>query len=158
VPLTIEIPKKYTKGTFPEFLEIGGEVYLERKTLERINSVLPDDEKFANPRNAAAGTVRQLDPAIAASRDLKMFCYALEKEAADALGIETQKELMDFLKQCGLPVQQEYTVFDSIDAVEKFYKKTGKDRDALPYDIDGIVIKVNDRRMQKDLGSTAKAP
>ncbi len=158
VPLTIEIPKKYSEKKLPEFLEIGGEVYLEKATLKKINAPLPPEEQFANPRNAAAGSVRQLDPAIAASRDLKMFCYALDNESVDTIGIQTQEELMEFLAECGCPVQSDFTVFDSIDQIEALYKKIGKDREKLPYDIDGLVIKVNDRRLQKDLGSTAKAP
>ena len=158
IPLTLILPKKYALKECPQFLEVGGEVYIEKATLEKINSKLPSDEKFANPRNAAAGSVRQLDPSIAAGRDLKMFCYSLDASAVDALGIETQKELMDMLIACGLPVDASFSVLPSIDAVEKLYEKIGEKRDSLPYDIDGIVIKINDRRIQKDLGSTAKAP
>lgn len=159
VPLRFELPKAYADvSEKPQYLEIGGEVFLTKKTLEKINKDLPDDEKFANPRNAAAGTVRQLDPSAAAERDLQMFCYSLDATNADALGIKYQSELMDFLKSCGLPVEKSYQVLDSLDEVEKLYRETGKKRDALPYDIDGIVLKVDDRRMQKDLGSTAKAP
>lgn len=159
LPLVIELSKKYSEGReLPEFLEIGGEVYMEKKTLAKINKGMPEEERFANPRNAAAGSVRQLDPAVAAGRDLRMFCYALDAESVDAFGIATQEELMDFLKACGMPVEQSYCVLPTIEAVEKHYKEIGKNREKLPYDIDGIVIKVNDRRMQKDLGSTAKAP
>ncbi len=158
LPLSFEVPKTYADKKLPEFLEIGGEVYIEKATLKKINDAVPDEEKFANPRNAAAGSVRQLDPAIAATRELKMYCYALDATSAEALGIKTQAELMDFLFDCGMPVEKTYNVLTSIDAVEKLYKEIGKKRDSLPYDIDGIVIKVNDRRTQKDLGSTAKAP
>ena len=159
VPLTLELPKKYTDiGDKPEFLEIGGEVFIEKKTLEMINKNLADEDKFANPRNAAAGSVRQLDPAAAAERDLRMFCYSLDATNADALGITHQSELMEFLRDCGLPTEGSHKVLKSLDEVEKLYKETGKKRDALPFDIDGLVIKVDERRMQKDLGSTAKAP
>jgi DNA ligase (NAD+) len=156
LPLTIQIPPQYTAR--PEFLEIGGEVYLEKESLARINADLPKEEQFANPRNAAAGSVRQLDPAIAAARHLRMFCYALDAASAEALGIDTQEHLMDFLRDSGLPVHRGYAVLSSLDAVEKLYRTIGTDRESLPFDIDGLVIKVNDRRMQKDLGSTAKAP
>ena len=158
VPLSFAMPNKYAHRDLPQFLEIGGEVYIEKKTLQKINENLSEEEKFANPRNAAAGSVRQLDPAIAASRDLRMFCYSLDSAAVDGLGIETQKELMEFLAVCGLPVEKSYQVLHSIDEIEALYKKIGESRESLPYDIDGIVIKVNDKRMQKDLGSTAKAP
>lgn len=159
VPLTVTLPKPYgTHAALPKHLEVGGEVYMDKKTLETINKHVPESERFANPRNAAAGSVRQLDPEIAASRELRMYCYALNAHAADLLGIKTQKEIMDFLKACGLPVEDGYDVLTSIDAVEKLYQSVAKKRDSLPYDIDGLVIKVNDRRTQRDLGSTAKAP
>ncbi len=159
LPLYFSIPKPYEDIVDkPQFLEIGGEVFLMKKTLEIINKKLPDDEKFANPRNAAAGSVRQLDPAVAASRDLQLFCYSLDAFSADALGIRSQNELMDMLKACGLPVEQSYHVLHSLDAIDELYRAMGEKRDALPYDIDGIVLKVNERRLQKDLGSTAKAP
>ncbi len=158
LPLSVVLPKKYAAGEKPKHLEIGGEVFMEKETLERINRDLPDAERFANPRNAAAGSVRQLDPAVAAGRDLRMFCYSLNADAAQSFGLATQQELMEFLSAIGMPVEPSFSVLPSIDAVEKLYEKIGKQRAKLPYDIDGIVIKVNDRRLQKDLGSTAKAP
>ncbi len=162
IPLSFEIPQQYAgrqpAPILPDFLEIGGEVYIEKATLKNINTALPEEEKFANPRNAAAGSVRQLDPKIAASRDLRMFCYSLDTVAIDTLGIATQKELMDMLQTSGFPVEPSYAVLSSVEEIEALYKKIGAERDRLPYDIDGIVIKVNERRLQKDLGSTAKAP
>lgn len=158
IPMVLHVPTTYAHKALPKQMEIGGEVYLEKAGLKRINWTLPKEEQFANPRNAAAGSVRQLDPQVAASRDLQMFCYALDNASADALEITTQKQLMDFLRESGLPVEKGYRVFASIDQVEALYRRIGEERDALPYDIDGLVIKVNDRRMQKDLGSTAKAP
>ncbi len=159
LPLRLQLPEPYASMRhLPEFLEIGGEVFLLKKTFEKINADLPSEEKFANPRNAAAGSVRQLDPSAAASRDLRMFCYTLDATSADTLGIVSQSALMNFLKTLGLPIEKNYHVFTSLDDVEKFYRDIGQQRDALPYDIDGIVIKVDERRMQKDLGSTAKAP
>lgn len=158
IPLTIEIPATINVAALPDVIEIGGEVFIEKKTLAAINKVLPKEEQFANPRNAAAGTVRQLDPAAAAGRDLKMVCYSLNSGAVDALEIATQKELMEFLHEVGLPVLPSYKVVSSIEEAETIYKDTAKKRDDLPYDIDGLVLKVNDKRLQKDLGSTAKAP
>lgn len=158
IPLSISIPAKYHADHLPKFLEIGGEVYLEIAGLAKINAALPDEEKFANPRNAAAGSVRQLDPGIAADRDLKMLCYTLNADAAQALGIHTQEEQMRFLQDIDLPVEGSFTVLPTLDAVDKLYHKVQEKRDKLPYDIDGIVIKINDRQMQRNLGSTAKCP
>lgn len=158
VPLTIDVPKSISVQSLPKVMEIGGEVYMEKKALKEINSHLPDEEKFANPRNAAAGTVRQLDPAVAAGRDLKMACYNLDSASCDQLGIATQKEMMDLLHAMKLPVLENYELASSLKDIEKIYEKAGKNRESLPYDIDGLVLKINDRRLQKDLGSTAKAP
>ncbi len=142
----------------PKHLEISGEVYMTKAALKHLNKDLSDEEKFANPRNAAAGSVRQLDPQVTAERDLQIFCYALDTQGADALGIKTQKELMEFLLTNGFPAHQEFTVCTTVDAIQKVFDGWQKKRDALPFDIDGIVIKVNDRKVQRDLGSTAKAP
>ncbi len=158
IPMEICLPLDKAASLLPETMEIGGEVYIEKATLERINRELAEGDQFANPRNAAAGSVRQLDPAIAAKRGLRMLCYSLDTASAEAFGIGTQAELMDLLKSLGLPVQEGYSVLPSLDAVEERYRSVAKARDTLPYDIDGLVIKVNDRRLQKDLGSTAKAP
>lgn len=157
IPLTIEIADRPMES-LPTFMEIGGEVFIDKATLAKINARLPVEEQFANPRNAAAGSVRQLDPAIAAARELRMFCYALDAESAEALQITTQMELMDFLRAHGLPIEPSYQVLPSLDAVEVLYRSVSEKRDQLPYDIDGIVLKANSRRLQRDLGSTAKAP
>ena len=142
----------------PEFMEISGEVYMPKQSLKRVNENLPEGQQFANPRNAAAGSVRQLDPHVAAERDLAMFCYSLDAGSADAFGITTQQELMEFLHATGLPTNRELKLCKTLKEVESMYEAFQKKRDALPYDIDGLVLKVNDRRKQHDLGSTAKAP
>ncbi|MBP9773138.1 MAG: NAD-dependent DNA ligase LigA [Candidatus Peribacteraceae bacterium] len=158
IPLTVSLPAKYAHAAVPRFLEIGGEVYIDKADLQRINAKLEADDQFANPRNAAAGSVRQLDPAIAATRNLQMYCYALDEESVVLLGIKTQDELMACLEQMELPVEKNRKVVDSLDKVDAIYHKIGKERESLPYDIDGLVIKINDRSLQKNLGSTAKAP
>lgn len=142
----------------PRYLEISGEVYMTKAALSHLNKDLPDAEKFANPRNAAAGSVRQLDPKVTAERDLSIFCYALDQQGADALGIETQKALMEFLLSKGFPIHQGYKMCTTVEAIQKVFDGWKKEREGLPFDIDGIVIKVNGRRVQRDLGSTAKAP
>lgn len=155
IPLRLHIQKVENP---PRQMEIGGEVYMTKKALADINKDLPKEEHFANPRNAAAGSVRQLDPTIAAARDLRMYCYSMDVPACDALGIRSQKELMESLDNWGIPTHRGWKVAEHLADAEKFFAKAAKERDALPFDIDGIVLKVNDRKLQRDLGSTAKAP
>lgn len=155
IPLRLDF--KNDSG-LPKHIEISGEVYMSKAALSKVNKGLSDGEKFANPRNAAAGSVRQLDPKVAASRDLSMFCYALDKDSADALDLKTQKELMDMLHKLSIPTNRELKLVQNLKEAEKMYSDYQKKRDTLPYDIDGLVLKVNDRRRQFDLGSTAKAP
>jgi DNA ligase (NAD+) len=166
LPLMINIPNSPLRQGFegqakfkiPNLLEIGGEVYMTKAALARVNKNLSDEEAFANPRNAAAGSVRQLDPAVAAQRDLRMFCYSIDDASADALDIGNQSGLLECLKAFGLPVQGDFHIAKNLKDAEAFYAKIQKKRDSLPYDIDGLVLKVNDRKTQRDLGSTAKAP
>jgi DNA ligase (NAD+) len=153
IPITLTLPK-----TAPDFVEISGEVYMTKAALAAMNEGLAASEQFANPRNAAAGTVRQLDPAAAAARDLRMFCYALDPESADALELETQEALMKFLIEIGMPVNEEMQLYTTLQDAQKRYEHFQSVRERLPYDIDGLVLKVNSRRLQHDLGSTAKAP
>ena len=140
------------------FVEIGGEVYMSKKTLEKINKNLSDDEKFANPRNAAAGSVRQLDPQIAASRKMQIFCYGLNSEVVESLNLSTQSEVLETIAALGLPINKDYSVIKKVGDADELLKQWEKKRDSLPYEIDGLVIKVNNLQTQKDLGSTAKAP
>lgn len=155
LPLSITLGKK---DGAPEVLEIGGEVYMPKAALEATNKNLAEEEKFANPRNAAAGTVRQLDPAAAAERDLRMYCYSLDVRSSDALGLTKQSDVLAFFEEHGLPVSKGYTVVKSLKEIERIYQDVMKKREKLPFDIDGLVLKVNDRSLQRDLGSTAKAP
>ena len=158
LPLYIPVEHAKSEARHPKYMEISGEVYMEKSALERLNAHLSDDEQFANPRNAAAGSVRQLDPQVTAERDLKVFCYALDAASCDARDLKTQESLMSFLEDAGVPTNRERKIFKNIDGVQKFYESWEKKRDRLDYDIDGLVVKVNDRRVQHDLGSTAKAP
>lgn len=154
LPLGIEVKGK----DLPEILDIGGEVYMPKAALEKINAAMDPEDRFANPRNAAAGTVRQLDPSIAAERDLRMFCYSMGTPSADALELNTQEEILTFFKEVGIPIAPDHKVINDIADAEKLYEDIGKKREKLPFDIDGVVLKVNDRKTQRDLGSTAKAP
>ncbi len=158
---TIEsLPLSFTVSgdDLPAVLEIGGEVYMPKAALAAVNKPLPNEEKFANPRNAAAGTVRQLDPAVAAERDLRMLCYSLDTRAADQMELRTQNDILQWMQHCGVPVHPGFTVVKKLADVEALYERIQRERDALPFDIDGLVLKVNDRTLQRDLGSTAKAP
>lgn len=130
-------------------VEVSGEVIMPKASFAKL-------EGFANPRNAAAGTVRQLDPAIAAERDLEMYCYELGENNLDDL--ETQSGILQKLKSLGLPVNSNYEVHISAAASIAYLEKWQQKRDELPYEIDGIVFKVNEKRKQALLGFTAKAP
>ena len=155
IPLTIELPHK---KTLPAFLEFSGEVFMLKESLANVNRDLPAEEKFANPRNAAAGSVRQLDPKMAEERDLRMYVYSLDGETADALELKSQTEVLTFLDSVDIPTHRGWKILKNLKQVQALYNEVQKERESLPFDIDGLVLKVNDRRMQHDLGSTAKAP
>lgn len=156
IPLTLTLPA--ARCPLPAVLEVSGEVFMLKSALKKLNKDLPEEERFANPRNAAAGSVRQLDPAIAASRDLRMYCYSMESDGAETLGLATQQSVLDFFHACGIPTHREYAICRNPREIQKAYDGWKMKRDGLPFDIDGVVIKVNDRRLQRELGSTAKAP
>lgn len=156
LPLRMEVSRN--GRVLPNVLDIGGEVYMSKASLENLNKDLDPKDQFANPRNAAAGSVRQLDPKIAAERDLRIFCYAMGNPSADALEIGTQSGILEFFRETGIPTSPEHRVVQTLKETQKMYEEIGKKRESLPFDIDGIVLKVNDRRTQRDLGSTAKAP
>lgn len=167
LPLSFAAAKSQTRSSpkgeggadeYPTVLEIGGEVYMPKAALEAVNKELEDGDKFANPRNAAAGTVRQLDPAVAASRDLRMYCYSLDSRAADAIGLTTQEDTLRWMQNSGIPVHPGFKTVDTLKKAEGIYEKIAAERAKLAFDIDGVVLKVNDRQLQRDLGSTAKAP
>jgi DNA ligase (NAD+) len=153
IPLRLEIT-----GEAPQFIELSGEVYMPKSVLKKINLGLEAKHQFANPRNAAAGSVRQLDPAIAASRKLEMFFYTLDTQTKQQQNINKQSESLEWMKQHGLPVNLNYQVHHDLQSVEKQYQDLQTKRDNLEYDIDGLVVKLNDITLQKNLGSTAKAP
>jgi len=156
IPLHFTVKRK--TDALPRFMEVSGEVYMTKAALKKVNEDLEEGDKFANPRNAAAGTVRQLDPSIAAARDIRMLCYSLDLQSADALGLKKQSDLMDLLDELGFPTHHSRKLVHGLKDVQALFEETGKKRPDLPFDIDGLVLKLNDRKMQHDLGSTAKAP
>lgn len=141
-------------------IEVGGEIYMPIKSFESLNKIAlkQKEEPFANPRNAAAGTVRQLDPGIAAKRDLQAFFYSVFTPLGDLPGkkITTQFGTLEFLRSLGFRVEHHFSHFKNINTVKKFLEQAEKLRDSLGFQIDGVVIKVNDLDFQNRLGRTAK--
>jgi len=156
-----QIPLKL-KGAAPEVLEVRGEVYMRRDDFEALNERQRQqgDKTFVNPRNAAAGAVRQLDPAIAAKRPLSFFAYGLGE--VKGWGVPpTHSGLLDALAEMGLPVCAERTVAQGAsgpNGLVAFHQAIGQRRDQLPFDIDGVVYKVNSRELQERLGFVTREP
>ncbi len=144
---------------FPRTLEIRGEVYMPLKGFEKFNENAEKlgEKTFVNPRNAAAGSLRQLDPRITATRPLDIFCYALG-EVTDGKLPTKHSEILSKIKAWGLRINPEIKVVKGVSGCFDYYKSIGKKRDALPYEIDGVVYKVNDLQLQNQLGFVSRAP
>lgn len=144
--------------TLPEELDITvrGECYMPRASFDLVNQARQEngEPEFANPRNAAAGTLRQLDTAVVAKRNLATFLY---QEASPSTR-DSQEKVLEHLEQLGFVVNPKRILAESIDEVWDFIQEVGQEREKLPYDIDGVVIKVNDLAGQEELGFTVKAP
>lgn len=144
--------------SLPEKLDITvrGECYMPRASFDQVNQSRQEngEPEFANPRNAAAGTLRQLDTAVVAKRNLATFLY---QEASPSTR-DSQEKVLKHLEQLGFVVNQRRLLAHSMDEVWTFIQEIGQERDQLPYDIDGVVIKVNDLAGQEQLGFTVKAP
>src|SRR5262249_11610405 len=142
----------------PALLEARGEVYMAREELARINRQRADKglEPYANPRNLTAGTLKLLDPRLAAERRLRVFTYGLAN--AEELGVATHMESLDLLKRYGLPVNPHIEAFGDFDAMMKYVLGWATRRNELPYETDGLVIKVNDFDQRRRLGATTKFP
>ena len=154
---TIPLKLSDYNGQIP-FIEVRGEVYIPKKEFERLNE---EREKaglslFANPRNAAAGSLRQLDPRVTASRPLNIFVYGTGR--IDGIEVSTHLEMLELLKKMGFRVNPNVSVFRRIDDVISYCERWVEQRGRLPYDIDGIVIKVNSLEHQRLLGATSKSP
>ncbi len=128
----------------PPLLEVRGEVYVEKEALVRLNREREEEglSLFANPRNLAAGSLRQLDPRITASRPLKMFCYDIGR--VEGLSIETQEQLLQTLHELGIRVNPLCQLCRGIEEAIGFYERLQGERESLPYETDGVVIKVDD--------------
>lgn len=144
--------------TLPEELDITvrGECYMPRASFDQVNQVRQEngEPEFANPRNAAAGTLRQLDTAVVAKRNLATFLY---QEASPSTR-DSQEKGLKYLEQLGFVVNPKRILAENIDEIWNFIQEVGQERENMPYDIDGVVIKVNDLASQEELGFTVKAP
>ncbi len=153
------IPLKLRGDDWPRVVEVRGEVFMPKTGFERLNERArkAGEKTFVNPRNAAAGSLRQLDSRITATRPLAMFCYGLGEVEGDHPA-PTHDQAMARLRGWGLPISPELQVVQGVDGCLAYYADIGRRRDALPYDIDGVVFKVNDYAAQQTLGFVAKAP
>jgi DNA ligase (NAD+) len=139
-------------------IEIRGEVYLSRAEFDRLNAEREErgEAPFANPRNAAAGSVRQLDPRVTAQRKLSIFCYALGESGN--LAFDAHAEILGFIRDAGLPVNPHHRLAPNAEAVVAFCDEWEARRHTLSYDIDGVVVKVNDLAAQTALGFVSRSP
>ena len=147
IPLTLPEPLTIT---------VRGECYMPKASFDAVNQLRQEngEAEFANPRNAAAGTLRQLDTSVVAKRNLATFLYQEASPTSEA----TQEDVLEKLSQLGFSVNEKRVLASTIDQVWDFIEKVGQERDKLPYEIDGIVIKVNHLAAQEELGFTVKAP
>ena len=153
IPLTLKVPEG---EAVPELLDVRGEVYMPRQAFMRLNEQRAErgESEFANPRNAAAGSLRQLDPQVTASRSLSFFAYYLVGEGAQP----KHSESLSLLARYGFKVSENYKVVENIDEAIKYIGDFNELRQGLSYDTDGAVIKVNDVYQQRILGATGKDP
>ena len=150
------IPQRLRGTRIPDKVEVRGEIYMSIKSFERLNEELSDEHLFANPRNAAAGSLRQKDARITASRRLDFFGYQIGyMQGFDA---HSQWEALQYIKEWGFPVNPHIQKAQSLDEVMEYCKKWEKERFNLPYEIDGVVIKINDFAQQQELGVVARDP
>ena len=150
------------KGPVPAYLEVRGEVLMLKRDFERLNAAqtAKGERTFVNPRNAAAGGLRQLDPKATAARRLTFFAYGVGEVdwGARKQPPQTQSAVLDFLESLRLPVARERTVVHGPDGLLRYYREIGEKRDKLPFQIDGVVYKVNDLAQQAVLGFVSRAP
>jgi len=150
--------KKTSEYQLPSFIEIRGEVYIEKDPFEKLNQRRTQDgeEPFANPRNAAAGSLRQLDSRITARRPLNIFLYGIGE--AKGIDFSTHWEALQILDGWGFPVNRVIEKASNIEACIHYFERIAAQREKLPYEIDGVVLKVNDLSLQKILGNVSRNP
>lgn len=153
------IPLKLTGSGYPERIEVRGEIYMPKAGFELLNqrATATGQKPFVNPRNAAAGSLRQLDPKITASRPLEMCSYSVGIVSGGELASE-HAAILTQLKEWGFKLNPLLAVVDGVDGCMGYYQKVSELRDSLPYEIDGVVFKVNNLEQQKQLGFVSRAP
>ena len=158
VPLRLRDEARGAIAPGVETLELRGEVYMPKKSFEALNAAAEEEGRapFANPRNAAAGSLRQKDAAVTKMRDLSTFMYAIADDAA--LEVEGQWELLQWLREAGFHVNPDVRLCTTAEEVRGFCRECLERRESLPYEIDGVVVKVNDFARQRAMGFTARAP
>lgn len=158
VPLRLRDEARGAIAPGVEALELRGEVYMPKKSFEALNAAAEEEGRapFANPRNAAAGSLRQKDPAVTKMRDLSTFMYAIADDGA--LEVEGQWELLQWLREAGFHVNPDVRLCTTAEEVRGFCRECLDRRESLPYEIDGVVVKVNDFARQRAMGFTARAP
>jgi DNA ligase (NAD+) len=150
------IPQKLRGERIPERVEVRGEIYMSIKSFEKLNEEISDGRLFANPRNAAAGSLRQKDARITASRKLDFFGYQIGY--IEGMEVHSQWESLELIREWGFPVNPNIQLANDLDEVMQYCKKWESDRFNLPYEIDGVVIKINDIVQQQELGTVARDP
>ena len=154
------VPQSLKGGPFPGVLQVRGEVYLAKAAFEQLNAAQEalGAKQFVNPRNAAAGSLRQKDPKVTATRPLAFLAYQVVTSARNSLELTTQREVLDFLARAGFSVAAEAKVAKTIGAVVEAANYLQEQRGDIPYEIDGAVVKVNELDLHDRLGATSRAP
>jgi len=150
------IPQNLRNAAIPDRVEVRGEIYMSTKSFEKLNEEMTDNRIFANPRNAAAGSLRQKDPRVTASRHLDFFGYQIGY--MQGMEFHSQWEALQLIRGWGFPVNPHIHLAKSLEEVWEYCKKWEKERFNLQYEIDGVVIKINDLVQQQELGSVARDP
>ena len=157
-----EIPLQLNKSknfAHPEEIEIRGEIYVEKKDFSNLNDKFKEEGQkvFANPRNFAAGSMRQLNPKVASARPLKVFCHSLGYLDGNTL-FHSQSSVIRAFQEWGLPTCPEISLASTLEETKKAFSKIAKQREQLAYEIDGVVIKINEIALQQELGFSSRAP
>ncbi|NOY61943.1 MAG: NAD-dependent DNA ligase LigA [Gammaproteobacteria bacterium] len=153
------IPLQLSAGDYPPLLEVRGEVYMSKRGFAQLNSrqLAREEKAFANPRNAAAGSLRQLDSEVTATRPLEFYCYGIGV-VSDVFSVASHHQLMAQLRRWGLRVQPQMAVVMGAAGCVDYYQQLNKARDQLPYEIDGVVYKVDEIEQQQRIGAVSRAP